>query len=223
MKQNVGGTNQPKEIVKETTKEVKEIIVKEKIDSTKNDSEISQQNDKINKMQSRIDELYKAQKELSGLQKQGGQVIEKIIVKEIHKEVPSSSVENTPRETTREIKEKEVRNEVKIVEKHETVVEKQNVGLSAEEIENMTKDMKDKQMKMEELSKIQLVKLEENIKLMKKELDDYKQQNKVKYSELQKNVNDKCALSQLEEVHNELLNELKRHEIKTESKLQDID
>jgi len=30
-------------------------------------------------------------------------------------------------------------------------------------------------------------------------------------------------LSQLEEVHSQLLNELKRHEIKTESKLQDID
>jgi len=36
-------------------------------------------------------------------------------------------------------------------------------------------------------------------------------------------VNDKCALSQLEDVHNTLLNELKRHELNTYSKLQDMD
>jgi len=32
--------------------------------------------------------------------------------------------------------------------------------------------MKDKQLKMEELSRIQLVKFEENVKIMKKELED---------------------------------------------------
>lgn len=138
-------------------------------------------------MQTRLDELYKTQKELINNQKQGGQVIEKIIVKEIHKEVPSGSIANTPRDIAKDDKEpkkeiikelkeikevKEVKTEVQIVEKHETVVERQSVGLSAEEIENLTREMKEKQLKMEELSKIQMVKLEENIKIMKKELED---------------------------------------------------
>ena len=140
-------------------------------------------------------------------------VIEKIVEKE--KEIIK---EKTHEVKTHEVKTHEVKtHEVKVIEKQ------QSVGLSAEEIEKITKDMKEKQIKMEELSKIQLVKFEENIKIMKKELEDYKQQNKVKYSDLERNLNDKCALSQLEEVHNTLLNELKRHELNTYSKLQDID
>lgn len=170
--------NQPKEVI---TKEVitKEVVVKEKefVDSGKSVPmpDMSKYNDKISTMQNKIDELFKAQHELADLQKQGVQVVEKIIVKEVIKDQPSTPT--TVVEKT--VVEKEVvkeRTEVQIVEKRETIVEKQqvNVGLTSEEIEKITKDMKDKQLKMEEISKMQLVKLEENIKLMKKELEDYK-------------------------------------------------
>ena len=136
--------------------------------------DMSKYNDKISTMQNKIDELFKAQHQLADLQKQGVQVVEKIIVKEVNKDQPS-----TPTVVEKTVVEKEVvkeRTEVQIVEKRETIVEKQqvNVGLTSEEIEKITKDMKDKQLKMEEISKMQLVKLEENIKLMKKELEDYK-------------------------------------------------
>jgi len=169
--------NQPKEVI---TKEVitKETVVKEKefVDSGKSVPmpDMSKYNDKISTMQNKIDELFKAQHQLADLQKQGVQVVEKIIVKEVNKDQPS-----TPTVVEKTVVEKEVvkeRTEVQIVEKRETIVEKQqvNVGLTSEEIEKITKDMKDKQLKMEEISKMQLVKLEENIKLMKKELEDYK-------------------------------------------------
>jgi len=172
--------NQPKEVI---TKEVitKEVVVKEKefVDSGKSVPmpDMSKYNDKISTMQNKIDELFKAQHELADLQKQGVQVVEKIIVKEVIKDQPSTSTPTSVVEKT--VVEKEVvkeRTEVQIVEKRETIVEKQqvNVGLTSEEIEKITKDMKDKQLKMEEISKMQLVKLEENIKLMKKELEDYK-------------------------------------------------
>jgi hypothetical protein len=181
MKQNQANqANQPKEVI---TKEVitKEVVVKEKefVDSGKSMQpmpDMSKYNEKISTMQNKIDELFKAQHELADLQKQGVQVVEKIIVKEVEvnkdKETPTTVVEKT-------VVEKEVvkeKTEVQIVEKRETIVEKQqvNVGLTSEEIEKITKDMKDKQLKMEEISKMQLVKLEENIKLMKKELEDYK-------------------------------------------------
>lgn len=180
-------------------------------------------------MQSRIDELYKAQQNIGNgkivverIIEKEPKVIEKIVEKEkesIKDKTHEIKTHEVIKEKTHEVKTHEVKtHEVKTheVKTHEVkVIEKQSVGLSAEEIEKITKDMKEKQIKMEELSKIQLVKFEENIKIMKKELEDYKQQNKVKYSDLERNLNDKCALSQLEDVHNTLLNELKRHELNT--------
>jgi len=174
--------NQPKEVI---TKEVitKEVVVKEKefVDSGKSVPmpDMSKYNDKISTMQNKIDELFKAQHELADLQKQGVQVVEKIIVKEVIKDQTSTPTSTPTTVVEKTVVEKEVvkeRTEVQIVEKRETIVEKQqvNVGLTSEEIEKITKDMKDKQLKMEEISKMQLVKLEENIKLMKKELEDYK-------------------------------------------------
>lgn len=170
--------NQPKEVI---TKEVitKEVVVKEKefVDSGKSVPmpDMSKYNDKISTMQNKIDELFKAQHELADLQKQGVQVVEKIIVKEVIKDQPSTPTTVVEKTVVEKEAVKE-RTEVQIVEKRETIVEKQqvNVGLTSEEIEKITKDMKDKQLKMEEISKMQLVKLEENIKLMKKELEDYK-------------------------------------------------
>jgi len=151
-------------------------------------------------------------------------------IKELPNEVKTHEVKTHEIKThevkTHEVKThelvKEITHEVVKEKTNEVIIEKQ-IGLSADEIENITKDMKQKQKQMEEMSKIQLLKFEENVIIMKKELEDYKQQNKVLFSDLQRNVNDKCALSQLEEVHNQLLNELKRHEIKTYSKLQEID
>jgi len=50
--------------------------------------------------------------------------------------------------------------------------------------------------------------LVEHVMFMKKELDEYKIHNKVVYSDLEKSLKNKCAISQLEELHNKLLNEI---------------
>jgi len=52
--------------------------------------------------------------------------------------------------------------------------------------------------------------LVEHVVFMKKELDEYKIQNKVNISDLEKSLNSKCAISQLEDLHNKLVNEINR-------------
>lgn len=50
--------------------------------------------------------------------------------------------------------------------------------------------------------------LTEHIMFMKNELDEYKMHNKIVYSDLEKSLNNKCAISQLHDVHSKLLNEI---------------
>lgn len=50
--------------------------------------------------------------------------------------------------------------------------------------------------------------LTEHIMFMKNELEEYKMQNKIVYSDLEKSLNNKCAISQLQDVHSKLLNEI---------------